>query len=56
VNAAAFARVVVPLFAPPTWYFGALLAAGALWSTAFLIYLVVYTPILMAPRSDGKPG
>lgn len=31
-------------------------AAGVLWSAAFLIYLVIYTPILVSPRADGKPG
>lgn len=29
--------------------------AGALWATAFIIFLVVYTPILISPRADGKP-
>ena len=32
------------------------LAAGALWTAAFAIYLVVYAPILVLPRADGKPG
>jgi len=31
------------------------LAAG-LWIIAWLIYAVVYTPILLLPRVDGKPG
>ena len=30
--------------------------AGALWIIAWLIYAVVYTPILLLPRVDGKPG
>ncbi len=30
--------------------------SGILWSLAFLIYLAVYTPILVSPRADGKPG
>ena len=55
VNGAAVARVFVPLLAP-SWYFAALLAAGTLWTIAYLVFLVVYTPILMTPRSDGKAG
>lgn len=30
--------------------------AGGLWMIAWLIYAVVYTPILLLPRVDGKPG
>jgi uncharacterized protein involved in response to NO len=29
--------------------------AGGLWATAFIIFLVVYTPMLISPRADGKP-
>jgi uncharacterized protein involved in response to NO len=31
-------------------------AAAALWAAAFILFLVVYTPILARPRADGKPG
>jgi uncharacterized protein involved in response to NO len=55
VSAAAFVRVVVPLFAPD-WYLPSLVTASALWSFAFLSFLVVYTPILLRPRSDGRLG
>jgi uncharacterized protein involved in response to NO len=30
--------------------------ASLAWSTAWLIFLMVYGPMLMAPRADGKPG
>ena len=33
-----------------------MIAAGALWTIAFLIYVIVYAPILVQPRADGKPG
>ncbi len=35
-----------------------LVIAGAalLWTAAFLLFLVVYAPILLSPRVDGKPG
>jgi uncharacterized protein involved in response to NO len=29
--------------------------AGALWAAAFIIYFVVYAPMLVAPRADGRP-
>jgi uncharacterized protein involved in response to NO len=55
ITAAAFARVIVPLFAP-TWYFTALVAASILWATAFLLYLADYVPVLVRPRADARPG
>jgi uncharacterized protein involved in response to NO len=33
-----------------------LMLAGALWLAAFAIFLIKYTPILMRPRIDGRPG
>lgn len=30
--------------------------AAVLWSAAFALFLVQYTPILAAPRADGRPG
>jgi uncharacterized protein involved in response to NO len=30
--------------------------ATLLWTAAFALFLVVYTPILCRPRVDGKPG
>jgi uncharacterized protein involved in response to NO len=55
ITAAAFARAIVPLFAPG-WYFAALVAAAGLWTVAFILYLVSYVPVLLMPRVDGKPG
>jgi uncharacterized protein involved in response to NO len=55
VHFAALARVLWPLATPST-YTWALAAAGALWSAAFLLYLLVYVPLLTAPRVDGRPG
>ena len=31
-------------------------AAALAWSGAFVLYLVKYGPMLMAPRADGRPG
>jgi uncharacterized protein involved in response to NO len=33
-----------------------LMVAGALWVAAFVLYLVVYAPVLLLARPDGKPG
>jgi len=29
---------------------------GSLWALGYLLYVIVFTPILMRPRVDGKPG
>jgi uncharacterized protein involved in response to NO len=55
VTLAACARVLGPLFFPSA-YLLTLVVAGALWTAAFLVYLVVYTPILSRPRIDGRAG
>jgi uncharacterized protein involved in response to NO len=33
-----------------------ILAAAFLWTAAFVLFIWVYAPILLAPRVDGKPG
>jgi uncharacterized protein involved in response to NO len=30
--------------------------AGLAWAAGFVFYLVVYVPILVRPRADGRPG
>ena len=37
-------------------YAATITTAGTLWILAFLLYSGVYTPILIGPRVDGKPG
>jgi len=32
------------------------MAAGLLWICAFGIFIVVYTPILLRRRTNGRPG
>lgn len=41
---------------PPHLYVSALSIAGVGWALAFLLFLIVYAPILLGPRADGKPG
>jgi len=55
VMLAALVRVFWPLLAPEHIAM-ALTTATVLWSTAFLLYLWVYTPWLTQPRVDGKSG
>ncbi|MGI9501086.1 MAG: NnrS family protein [Geminicoccaceae bacterium] len=43
VTVGAIARVLSPLFADQTW----LLAAGLLWASAFLMFVLVYGPMLL---------
>lgn len=55
VALAAIVRVVGPLLGAQG-YLHTMLGSGALFSVGFLLFLIVYTPILAAPRVDGKPG
>jgi len=48
--------VLVPLVAPQGMYGATLIAAAAAWSGAFVLYLWVFTPWLLATRLDGKDG
>jgi uncharacterized protein involved in response to NO len=41
---------------PQQHYVMALSIAGLGWALAFLLFLIVYAPILIGPRADGKPG
>jgi uncharacterized protein involved in response to NO len=55
IVAATFVRVVMPLVAPAS-YFASLVVSGALWALAFATFFVVYLPMLVRPRVDGKAG
>lgn len=55
VHLGALLRVFGPL-AAPTHYGAVLVAGGLAWSAAFLIYLIVYWPILSRPSLDGRSG
>lgn len=55
VMAAAVLRVLVPLLLPGL-YMETLVLTAAAWSSAFLIYLWIYSPWLMQTRLDGKDG
>lgn len=55
MNLSAAIRVFGPILAPAQ-YFPAVGASGVLWSASFVLYIVVYAPMLLAPRVDGRPG
>ena len=55
LSAAAIVRVFAPAL-PAANYQWTVTLAGTLWIVAFGLYLIVYTPILMRPRVDGRPG
>jgi uncharacterized protein involved in response to NO len=55
VQLAALARVVPGIFWPG-YYDIALVVSAALWAAAFVIYCIVYFPILTRARMDGRPG
>ncbi len=48
ISVAALGRVLISLPVGPGWLLG---ASGLLWSAAFLLYAIAYTPILMRPRA-----
>ncbi len=48
-------RVLVPLLLPD-WYLKSVLFSGGLWCVAFLLFVLLYVPILIRPRIDGQPG
>lgn len=53
------AGAAVRVFGPamlPAHYTWTVIASAILWIGAFALYVVVYTPILVRPRVDGRPG
>jgi uncharacterized protein involved in response to NO len=54
VSTAALARVVAAL--EPALYSSGLMAAGVAWLAAFALFAVVYGPILLLSRPDGRSG
>ena len=52
VTLGALLRVAAPLL--PIDYMLSIRLAGSLWGGAFLLFALVYGPMLLGPRSDGK--
>ncbi len=55
ISLAAAVRVLLPLLLPGT-YGTAVTISGLFWMAAFTIFTLIYTPILVQSRVDGKPG
>jgi len=55
VGVAALMRVFGPMLFADAWRFW-MMASGSLWSLAFILFVVVYAPILCRPRADGRAG
>jgi uncharacterized protein involved in response to NO len=55
INLAALIRGVLPALLPHK-LFDFVAFSGALWITAFVVFAVVYTPLLLQPRIDGRSG
>jgi uncharacterized protein involved in response to NO len=55
VNLAAVTRGLLPILYPQ-WFSQLIIASGILWIAAFLIFVVIYAPILIQPRMDSRPG
>ncbi|MEW6120680.1 MAG: NnrS family protein [Pseudomonadota bacterium] len=55
LNLAALVRVGLPLVAPAAtplaWHL-----SGGLWIAVYLVFVIVYAPVLLRARVDGKPG
>jgi len=55
INVATLIRVFVPL-ASSDLYQLAVAVSGILWCVVFILFLLVYIPVLIYPRVDGRPG
>ena len=55
INLAAMLRDLLPSIFP-LWFSQLVILSGILWIAAFLMFVIVYAPILTQPRIDGQPG
>ena len=55
INLAAVMRVLAPMMWP-TAYAECVQISGGLWAIAFAMFLIVYGPICVMPRVDGRDG
>jgi uncharacterized protein involved in response to NO len=55
VNFSAVTRGLLPIVLPE-WFPQLIVVSGVLWITAFVVFVITYTPILTQPRIDGRPG
>ena len=55
VNVAAVFRGLLPV-SFPQWLSYLVIISGGLWIGAFLVFVIIYAPVLTQPRVDGRPG
>lgn len=55
INIAAVVRVIVPMLMPES-YLQLIQISGWLWAAAYLLFLIVYTPMWIYSRVDGREG
>jgi uncharacterized protein involved in response to NO len=55
VNLSAVARGLLPILLPE-WFSPLIVVSGVPWIAAFVIFVIIYTPILTQPRIDGRLG
>jgi len=55
INVAAITRVIIPMLVPELYLFF-IQFSGWLWVSAFIIFFIIYTPMWMKPRVDGREG
>jgi uncharacterized protein involved in response to NO len=55
INLATVLRGLLPAIFP-LWFSQLVILSGILWIAAFLMFAIVYAPILTQPRIDGQPG
>ena len=55
INIAAVVRVIIPIIMPGL-YQQLMQLSGWLWTIAFVIFIVIYTPMWIQPRVDGREG
>lgn len=52
---AALTRVLLPLI-NPQYYLAAIKVSTVFWGSGFVLFLILYTPVLFLKRIDGAPG
>ncbi|MDC1287220.1 NnrS family protein [Gammaproteobacteria bacterium] len=55
ITIAALLRVFGPMLYAQAWQFW-MIASGLSWSSAFILFILVYAPILCRQRADGRAG
>ncbi|RLA06860.1 MAG: NnrS family protein [Gammaproteobacteria bacterium] len=56
ITLSAISRVFAPLILPSTYYTQIISFSITLWIVAFILFVIIYAPILIKPRIDGQPG